>query len=192
SDKILFLSLKNKEICDASFSVQEIEKLANIGSENRKTEYILGRHALKEVLSKINHDNDTSKISWPHLNCSLSHSDGYAVAVSCLESQGIGIDLQLNKTPPATMAERILSKQSFAYWQALPNENKATELQRLWTVNEAIYKACPVPQQPNFRCYQLSSPQCMQSDGFIDDTQYQFSIHSAKLVHGYITIALRR
>jgi phosphopantetheinyl transferase len=114
------------------------------------------------------------------------------VAVSCLELQGIGIDLQLNKTPPATMAERILSKQSFAYWQALPMEVQATELQRLWTVNEAIYKSCPVPQQSNFRLYQLNNPQSMQSDGFIDDSQYQFTVYSAKLASGYITIALRR
>lgn len=169
----------------------EMEKLAGFSSEKRKLEYILGRFALKNVLGKIGCDTDTSLIAWPSSFCSLSHSDAHAVAVSCLGGSGIGVDMQLNKTPPFAMADRILSGQTLDYWQQLSDLAKAKYLQRFWTANEAIYKACPAPQPAYFRHYRLQTPELMQSDASIDNTDLQFKVFSAELPNGFVSLAVR-
>lgn len=191
SHEPLFLSVQHNALNTDTFTVTESEKLSNIGSEKRKIEYIHGRLALKEVLNSIGHDTDTSILSWPNTYCSLSHSEGYAVAVSTKVAKGLGLDLQLNKVPPLAMAERILSKQTFSYWQSLPDEKKPHALQRLWTVNEAIYKASPKPQPANFRHYMIDKPDSMQCCVHVESNNYQYSVFSLELPTGFISIALR-
>lgn len=175
-----------------NFTLNEKIRMREFGSEKRKVEYILGRFALKDVLACINHDADTSTIAWPSAFCSLSHSEGNAVAVASIAVSGIGIDLQLNRTPSFEMADRILSGPTLAFWQQLPEPVKAKTLQRLWTANEAIYKACPAPQPAYFRHYRVHSPDLMESQASIDNTPYQFIVHSAELANGFVSIAIRQ
>ena len=175
-----------------TLTFDEKNRMSEFGSEKRKVEYILGRFALKDVLACINHDADTSTIAWPSAFCSLSHSEGNAVAVASIAVSGIGIDLQLNRTPSFEMADRILSGPTLAFWQQLPDSDKAKTLQRLWTANEAIYKACPAPQPANFRHYRVHSPDLMESQASIDITPYQFIVYSAELANGFISIAIRQ
>jgi 4'-phosphopantetheinyl transferase EntD len=175
-----------------TFTLSEKIRMREFGSEKRKTEYILGRYALKDALACIGHDADTSTITWPSGVCSLSHSEGNAVAVASLVVSGIGIDLQLNRTPSFEVAERILSGPTLAYWRQLPEADKAKTLQRLWTANEAIYKACPAPQPAYFRHYRLHTPELMQSEASIDNTDLQFKVFSAELLNGFVSLAVRQ
>lgn len=187
----IFLALR-QGACDSSeLSFTETERMADMGSDKRRHEYILGRHALKDVLSRIGHDTETTHVVWPSSYCSLSHSEGHAVAVSSTHTAGIGIDLQLHKTPPFAMAERILYGDTLAAWQALPDVDKAKVLQRFWTANEAIYKACPSPQPAYFRHYRLHHPFSLDSLASIDGTDYRFMVHSAELPDGHISLAIR-
>ncbi len=174
-----------------TLSFDEKNRIREFGSEKRKVEYILGRFALKDVLACINHHADTATIAWPCAFCSLSHSEGNAVAVAATAVPGIGIDLQLNRTPSFEIADRILSGPTLAFWQQLPEPDKAKTLQRLWTANEAIYKACPAPQPAYFRHYRVHSPDLMESLASIDNTPYQFIVYSAELTNGFISIAIR-
>jgi 4'-phosphopantetheinyl transferase EntD len=187
----IFLAHRQGECSVEGLGFNETEKLSAISSEKRRLEYILGRHALKEVLEHIGGDPDTSYVSWPSAFCSLSHSEGHAVAVASSQVAGIGIDLQLKKTPPFAMAERILSGDTLASWQELPEADKAKALQRFWTANEAVYKACPSPQPAYFRHYRLESPFSADSAASIDGTDYRFMVHSAELPDGYISLAIR-
>jgi 4'-phosphopantetheinyl transferase EntD len=191
-DAPIFISHHTKQQAGIALNFNETEKLAELTSEKRKVEYILGRYALKDVLAIIALGTDTSLISWPHANCSLSHSDGHAVAVASKAFSGVGIDLQLNKTPPFAMADRILSGQTLEYWQQLADLDKAKYLQRFWTANEAIYKACPAPQPAYFRHYRLHTPELLQSEASIDNTDLQFKVFSAELENGFISLALRQ
>jgi 4'-phosphopantetheinyl transferase EntD len=188
----IFISHHDKQQDEIELNSNETEKLTEFTSEKRKVEYIFGRYALKEVLASIALDTDTSIISWPHANCSLSHSEANAVAVSSLSVAGIGIDLQLNRTPLFEVADRILSGPTLAYWKQLPEVVKAKTLQRLWTANEAIYKACPAPQPAYFRHYRLHTPELMQSEASIDNTDLQFKVFSAELLNGFVSLAVRQ
>ncbi len=187
----VFLAHRQGECGIEGLSFDETEKLSAMNSEKRRMEYILGRHALKEALSRIGRDLDTSSVAWPSPFCSLSHSESHAVAVSSAKTAGIGIDLQLKKIPPFAMAERILSDDTLEAWQALPEADKARSLQRFWTANEAVYKACPSPQPAYFRHYRLHSPFSAESEVSIDGTDYRFMVHSAELPDGYISLAIR-
>lgn len=187
----IFLAHRQGQSGLEGLSFLETEKLSAISSEKRRAEYLLGRHALKEALSRIGHDQDTGYITWPSAFCSLSHSEGHAVAVSASGVAGIGIDLQLKKIPPFAMAERILSGDTLASWQELPEADKAKALQRFWTANEAVYKACPSPQPAYFRHYRLESPFSDDGMASIDGTGYRFSVHSAELAEGFISLAIR-
>lgn len=188
----IFLAHKNLPTYGDDLSGSEIQRLHEISSEKRRAEYLLGRHALKDVLVSIGRDADTSLVTWPSPYCSLSHSEGHAVAVSSKSTSGIGIDVQLNKFPAFAVANRILSEQTFEYWQQLPEADKAKALQRLWTANEAVYKACPAPQPAYFSHYRLHTPGLMESQATIDNSPYHFIVYSAELANGCISLAIRK
>ncbi|MBP7369980.1 MAG: 4'-phosphopantetheinyl transferase superfamily protein [Arenimonas sp.] len=187
----IFVWHQNQQGTLEEFNFNEMEKLSEFNSEKRKRDYVLGRIALKKALESIGYSTDTSIISWPSPFCSLSHSDGHAIAVSSVACAGIGIDLQLNKTPPFEMADRILSGQTLQYWHQLSDPEKAKYLQRFWTANEAIYKACPAPQPAYFRHYRLETPESLQSDAYIDNTDFHFKVYSAELSNGFVSLAVR-
>ena len=187
----VYWSVQHQVLNTENFTECESAKFTTISSEKRKNEYIQGRHALKEVLGKMSYQTDTSLLVWPNTYCSWSHSEGYAVAVASATTQGLGLDLQLTKMPSLAMAERILSKQTFSYWQALPNEQKSPALQRLWTVNEAVYKASPEPQPANFRQYVIDQPDSMQCTVSVASNSVEYSVFSLQLPNGFISIALR-
>ena len=178
---------------DPDMVLSDAESLAGEGmaSEKRRAEYLLGRCALKSVLAALGHDTDTAAVRWPSPFCSLSHSHGHALAVGLAGGQGIGIDLQLQKTPPFALAERILTGATAAYWDGLPDGDKAAALQRFWTVNEAVYKACPAPQPAYFRHYRMHAPAAMDGEVSIDGTDYRFRVHTAALADGFASLALR-
>ncbi len=188
----IFLAHRNILPDGDAFSAGEAARLVEIHSEKRRVEYVLGRYALKEALVKIGHESDTSIITWPSPYCSLSHSEGHAIAVSSTAVAGIGIDVQLNKSPSFSVADRILSEQTLDYWQQLPEPDKAKTLQRLWTANEAVYKACVAPQPAYFRHYRLHAPGLMESEASIDGTPYQFMVYSAELANGFVSLAIRQ
>lgn len=178
---------------DPDMTLSDGESLVGEGmaSEKRRAEYLLGRCALKRVLRHLGLESDTAAIRWPSPFCSLSHSQGNAVAVGLAGGQGIGIDLQLQKKPPFALAERILTGATADYWDGLPETDKAATLQRFWTVNEAVYKACPAPQPAYFRHYRMHAPAAMDGEVSIDGTDYRFRVHTAALADGFVSLALR-
>lgn len=182
---------RNRLEADFELTAAEQQLQSAFASESRRKEYLLGRSALKSALSAIGKSPDTAAITWPSPFCSLSHSHGHAVAVSQEHGKGLGIDLQLIKTPALTMADRILSGDTLAYWQALPAVEQASHLQRFWTVNEAVYKACPAPQPAYFRHYRMHAAGSMDSLLTIDGSDYRFMVHTAALEEGFISLAYR-
>ncbi len=169
----------------------EYEQLAGFSAISRMHDYRLGRGALKRVLAEQNRDTDTTRVQWPDVHCSLSHSGGYAVAVGLCAGEGIGVDLQLIKRPQTAVAERILSSETLAYWQQLPESEQSDALQRFWTVNEAIYKACPGPQPAYFRHYRMNQPERLSSVVMIEGSSLRFRVTSLQVPNGYLSVAVR-
>jgi 4'-phosphopantetheinyl transferase EntD len=182
---------RNQVAPDFELTAAEKQLQAAFGSEIRRKEHLIGRAALKSALAAIGKSEDTAAITWPSPFCSLSHSHCQAVAVSYERAEGIGIDLQLIKMPALAMAGRILSGDTLAYWQSLPEMQQAKALQRFWTVNEAVYKACRAPQPAYFRHYRMHAAAAMDGTVSIDGTDFRFMVHTAELNEGFISLAYR-
>jgi 4'-phosphopantetheinyl transferase EntD len=187
----ILLEVRDLSCPAPELSTGEETQLAGMSSDKRRAEYLIGRAALKAVLGALGKSDDTSAVVWPSAFCSLSHSHGHAIAVGIEGRTGIGIDLQLQRTPPFMMAERILADDTLDWWRALPEPEQASALQRFWTVNEAVYKACPAPQPAYFRHYRMADPTRLNSDLTIDGTDYRFEVHTLALAEGFISLALR-
>lgn len=187
----VYISHRNGPDADLELTAAEQRLQAGMGSGKRRQEYLAGRSALKSVLAAIDRDTDTSAFAWPDPQCSLSHSQGHAVAVAQRHRQGIGIDLQLVRSPDPAVAERILSGSTLAHWQALPENERGRALQRFWTVNEAVYKACPAPQPAYFRHYRMDDPGALDGTLSIEGSELRFKVHTAELDSGFISLAYR-
>lgn len=185
--------ISHRDAADADLELTAAEQRLQdgMGSVQRRQEYLAGRSALKSVLAAIGRDTDTSAIVWPDPHCSLSHSQGHAVAVSQRHTQGIGIDLQLTRRPGPAVADRILSGSTLAYWQALPESGRSRALQRFWTVNESVYKACPAPQPAYFRHYRMEDPDALDGTLSIEGSALCFRVHTAALEDGFVSLAYR-
>jgi 4'-phosphopantetheinyl transferase EntD len=187
----ILLEVRDLSCPAPELSSAEENQYAGMSSEKRRAEFLIGRAALKAVLTSLGRSDDTAGVVWPSAFCSLSHSHGYAVAVGLAEGNGIGIDLQLQRTPPFIMAERILADDTLEWWRQLPESSQAQALQRFWTVNEAVYKACPAPQPAYFRHYRMADPMQLNSALTIDGTDYRFEVHTLALAEGFLSLALR-
>ena len=187
---ILF-ALQGPEDALPAMSPAEREQMSHMGSVQRQNDYRCGRAALKQVLAALGRDTETAHMQWPNAFCSLSHSGGLAVAAGVRNGGGIGIDLQLFKRPPEAMADRILSQETLALWKQMPEEERATALQRFWTVNEAVYKACPGPQPAYFRHYRMIDPMAFATEVVIEGTDYRFQVASLALKNGFLSMVVR-
>ncbi|MBA2437030.1 MAG: 4-phosphopantetheinyl transferase family protein [Acidimicrobiia bacterium] len=105
----------------------------------RKSDWLLGRTALKALLSEA---ADTSTLSFPHPRLSLTHAGGVAVAVAAglgiggdpVVVAGTGVDHEPWRTVDARMARFFLHARE---------QSTSLGLLRAWTVKEALYKAVP-------------------------------------------------
>ena len=109
-------------------------------SERRRRAWLTGRRAMKSVLSRLGHGTDTSGVTFPHPSVSLTHAGHVAVAVGSSTSAGIGVDYEPSRELRPGLARRYLRDDEIA---ASPDAGTTRGRLRLWTVKEALFKACP-------------------------------------------------
>jgi len=131
---------------EAGLSLCESEylRLSAIKQERRKRDWLLGRNALKQVLAALSRDEDTSVISFPNSQVSLTHSCGVSLAVgAAIPATGIGIDYEPLRDINRKVARFFLNEAETG-WLAQQAECVGTaELLRLWTIKEAAFKCYP-------------------------------------------------
>lgn len=103
--------------------------LDRLKAERRRESWLRGRAALKALLGDV----DTTALSFPHPEISLTHTEDVAVAVACEGARGVGVDLEV-RPPSERAARRFLSEAEFA-------GTSPDDWLRLWTVKEARFKA---------------------------------------------------
>ena len=120
----------------------EHERLTSFGSERRRKQWLIGRNALKQVLSALSLDEDTGVVSFPNTRLSLTHSGGIAYAVgTSAAALGVGIDFERPRRMSTKAAPFYLAPQEVTWVKGRNDRNAA--LLRLWTVKEAAYKSYP-------------------------------------------------
>jgi 4'-phosphopantetheinyl transferase EntD len=131
---------------DAELSLSDAEYicLSAIKQERRKRDWLLGRNALKQVLTALSRHNDTSVISFPNSQVSLTHSRGVSLAVgTATPAAGIGIDYEPLRQINRKIARFFLNEAEVAWLAQQAECDGNAELLRLWTIKEAAFKCCP-------------------------------------------------
>jgi 4'-phosphopantetheinyl transferase len=128
--------------------------LAEAKSAERRSSYLLGRHAAKQALVGCLHEDDWRQIeiAWgvfgqplvryrttmpPEI--SIAHTRGAAVAVACQAGHPIGVDLEYSAPPRAVSAGDVCVPSE----RALVLQTRLThpsDLLLLWTIKEALAK----------------------------------------------------
>lgn len=159
------------------------------GHAPRRAEWLRGRAALKSVLRRLGNSEDTSLIAFPHARLSLTHSAGLAVAVGCAEALGgLGVDFEAPR-PMRDGSERFFLTASE---RARLGEPGDSDLLRLWTVKEALFKADPGNRRPSRNLWSYDIPGSLRAPGGAADgpsgSAFRFFTQAAP--EGFLSVAL--
>lgn len=166
----------------------ELARFRQVAGTPRVGSWLRGRAALKRLLTRLGEEPDTSTVSFPHPQLSLSHSGSHAVAVGVQAAgvQGIGVDLELARLPQEATARFFLTCEER---QTLADLSGATLL-RLWTVKEALFKADPHNRDRGLLDYRVADA---SADGgaacVVGDASLLIRYASLELPDGFLTVA---
>jgi hypothetical protein len=142
----------------------EAELHAALPGDHARRWWRTGRRALRDALTLVGLDADTSTIRFPHRRVSLTYAGDGAAAVVALDDRpercGIGIDRQLPAAwRPSRSAARFLLARAEARWlERAAGLDHGPVLLRIWTIKEALFKADPGNADRRLGDYRLAAP----------------------------------
>ena len=150
----------------------------------RRRDWLLGRAALKQLME----GGDTSGVRFPHRCLSLTHSAGVAVAARADGDQaGLGVDLEGWQAPDPRITRFLLAEREQERYRAAGGS--PSDLLRLWTVKEALFKATPENAKVTFLDYELVEPAALIGQA-VDRQGRRFRYLSGALAEGWLTVAV--
>jgi len=132
--------------------------------------------------------------AWPCAYASLTHSQDVAIAVALpadARADGLGIDLELDRPVKPGLARLLCDAHELAWLATVPEERRAAELLRLWTIKEALYKANPAQGDSIVANYAVASPGAEVSEGRRPDDAVGATVLSLRIDDATISVALR-
>ena len=143
-------------------SFGEQKQMQKFYSLPRYKNWMLGRSALKNLLSTLDLDSDTSNLKFPNHKFSLSHCSNLAVAAGLTSDQqsirGVGIDMEFNRSVSDNHAKFFLSSEER---KIIQSDNHRL---RLWTIKEALFKSDPNNNETVLRDYKIENPIRIQGE----------------------------
>jgi 4'-phosphopantetheinyl transferase EntD len=150
-----------------------------------------GRAALAGLLARAGRAELADAVCFPHPGLSLSHSGDWAIAAGCAAADGLGVDLEFARPMDPRAARFFLAGPELDYVAALPPARRGAELLRLWTVKEAVFKACAGNAGRLLADFRLDEPAALtgtarRADGATFTARYG----SIDLREGWLALAL--
>ncbi|HZR46993.1 MAG TPA: 4'-phosphopantetheinyl transferase superfamily protein [Candidatus Manganitrophaceae bacterium] len=126
----------------------------------RRESWLKGRSALKRLLQRFGERDDTAEVCFPHPRFSLTHSGRYAVAIGTDADrlEGIGIDLEVGRSPHPESARFFLTPEEQDWLYDQNESDRPSHLLRLWTVKESLFKADPKNDRTGLPDYRIKDP----------------------------------
>ena len=122
----------------------ERKRFNELRHERRKREWLLGRNALKQLLTTLERSDDTTAVSFPDCQVSLTHGGDTAFAAgTTAASLGIGIDYEPLREIDTRIARWFLNEAETNWLNEQPECDRVSQLVRLWTIKEAAFKCYP-------------------------------------------------
>lgn len=163
--------------------------------DKRRQEWKRGRQALKGVLRKLGKDDDTSMITFPNRQLSLSHHADYAIAIGTNSGDidGIGIDVESIRSLPANAYRFFMTKVEQDWLATCSNHDLKREAIRLWSIKEALFKADPENEGCGLYQYETRSAKDQRGCGkkTINDN-LSFFYESLAINNGFLSVAICR
>lgn len=127
-----------------ALSVGEQAQLRRLRAPGRRRNWLAGRAALKAVRQRSGSDTDTSTLRFPDPCTSLTHAAGFAISVAAARGalRGLGVDLEARRETSPGAGRFFLTDSERDWLERQPADRQPDERIRLWTVKEAVYKAC--------------------------------------------------
>jgi phosphopantetheinyl transferase len=177
---------------DGELTRGERARVAGFATQARREEWLLGRAALKSALRAIGEADDTAAIELPHPRVSLTHSGGVAIAAAAKDpaTGGIGVDLEVGRSPRLAGARFFLGAEEESWVRALPEVRHAHALLRLWTIKEAAFKADRKNASATLRDYRVVSPG--DSRGEAERGSTRFAYVDTSWGNGSLAVAVHR
>lgn len=172
----------------------ERARYATFSLPRRREEWLRGRSALKYLLRGLGEPVDTSLLAFPHPRFTLTHSAGIAVAAAFQSvpgnDMGIGVDFEGHRPVKAGTVRFFLSESERSRPEAATLTE--TDLLRLWTVKEALFKADPGNRFEGryLGSNQVDGPLSASSGSARAAGGRAFRYLSFALDEGYLTIAV--
>ena len=174
------LRLATQPLAEAALSEGEREIWDRLAEGPRRRDWLLGRAALRQLLGGA----DTSPVTFPHPNLSLTHAAGVAVAAgsrgSCI---GLGVDFEGCRTTDPRTARFYLSQREQDRMET------GDDPLRIWTIKEALYKATPDNAEGGLLDYELAEPAATRGTA-CDRRSNAFRYVSGFFRRGWLAVAI--
>ncbi len=122
----------------------EHDRMAEFRHERRRRDWLLGRNALKQLLTALDRGDDTMAVTFPDRQVSLTHGGDTAFAAgTTTASLGIGIDYEPLREIDTRIARWFLNEAETNWLNEQPECDRIAQLVRLWTIKEAAFKSYP-------------------------------------------------
>lgn len=173
-------------------SAGERSRYDRLSTERRRQGWLLGRAALKGLLRQMGEAEETADLIFPNPRYSLTHCDIYAVAVGIPTgcSRGVGVDLELSGLPRPEAARFFLTADEQAWVAGLAGGARGRELQRLWTVKEALFKSDPGNGGRTLADYRIADPAAGSGTAFAGPDGPAIEYASLGFLGGVLSVAV--
>ena len=160
--------------------------------EHRRNEWLIGRAAVRAASAAAGITIDRSLLSPPHARLSLSHAPGMSMAVAVEASRaggdhGLGIDFERSRPMPRELTRLFATGREMTISRHASDD----DLIRLWTIKEAVFKACPLNDDLWLTDLEVQN---LSSDGFGQAVKLsggaRFATFSHRYELGWVSVAL--
>lgn len=184
---VVLLSASTTPLLEADLTPGEADQLSIVKGSARRRSWLIARRALRHAMTVSGRTTDSSQYRLPSPVVSLSHSAELAVAAVPAGPSavaGIGVDVELDQRPDPRTARFFLSPH-----ERCQAADRPSELLRLWTVKEALYKADPGNADTTLYDYVLDDPTA-HSGGARRGGGPSFHYRSIPLLRGSLSVAV--
>ena len=169
SGKNVLLTTCDQPLPLSQLSLNERKVYDSFLTQSRKTDWLKGRNALKDLLLKNGRSTDTQRLNFPNQAFSLTHNDGMAIAIAMDDVAGVGVGFEAWHKVKAKMVSWFLTNPEQSWLSTLSTARYDKEFVRLWTVKEALFKAAMNNQQLGFVDFQLDKPSAMAGKAVVNN-----------------------
>ena len=106
-----------------------------------RVDLFAGEHAIASALARVGRGPESMRRPDPEV--SLTHSERATIAAVARGLEGVGIDHEGAREVSPAMARWYLDRATLAWVERMDDRTRGLHLLRLWTVKEALFKACP-------------------------------------------------